>query len=289
MGLDVVPTSATIFAAAALVHTVRSRRRSSDRQMDKVSRDWEGTQGDQYRLISREARQQIALKEHAEFAKEELGRTWMYRPEIRDEVTGYFNMLADPKWKLQSVSRDLEVWRLPGEDVHRIMGVSTVDAHPDTCMEYFKDPRMVFTKLFPNIDRMFTHGKVLQVQSKDKALCHANFKMPMPVGNMPARGIRSRDFVWRQTVSKLSTGNVLVTASSTNEIAVPEQKGVVRGEIRTSGYYGRRIPGKEASRVWYIVQADPKGFLPKWLVNLASQKQAQNALRLSEMFQNGKP
>jgi len=63
-------------------------------------------------------------------------------------------------------------------------------------MQYFKDPKKVFGQLFPRIDLMFTGGQVISVPSKDRAVCHATFKMPMPVGNAPAHGIRSRDFVW---------------------------------------------------------------------------------------------
>jgi hypothetical protein len=29
-----------------------------------------------------------------------------------------------------------QVWRLPGEKIHRIMGVTDVDATPDICTEY---------------------------------------------------------------------------------------------------------------------------------------------------------
>jgi hypothetical protein len=57
----------------------------------------------------------------------------------------------------------------------------------------------------------------------------------------------------------------------------------------TSGYYGRKVPGQDASKVWFIVQADPKGFLPKWLVNLASTRQAANLTRLADLFKNGRP
>ena len=71
-----------------------------------------------------------------------------------------------------------------------------MNVQPDVCMQYFKDPKKVFAQLFPRIDRMFTHGKVLGVPTKERAVCHATFQMPMPVGNAPARGIRSRDFVW---------------------------------------------------------------------------------------------
>jgi hypothetical protein len=51
-----------------------------------------------------------------------------------------------------------QVWRLPGEKIHRIMGVTNVDATPDICMEFFKDTDKVFTKLFPKIDEMFKGG-----------------------------------------------------------------------------------------------------------------------------------
>ena len=74
--------------------------------------------------------------------------------------------------------------------------VATVNVQPDVCMQYFKDPKKVFGQLFPRIDLMFTGGQVISVPSKDRAVCHATFKMPMPVGNAPAHGIRSRDFVW---------------------------------------------------------------------------------------------
>mmetsp|Transcript_17022 Transcript_17022/g.42769 ORF Transcript_17022/g.42769 Transcript_17022/m.42769 type:complete len:99 (+) Transcript_17022:27-323(+) len=90
-----------------------------------------------------------------------------------------------------------------------------------------------------------------------------------------------------QLVAKLPTGNVLVTAKSSAEKdkAIAPKTGTVRGEILTSGYYGRAIPSEPRCRVWYIVQADPKGILPKWLVNLAATKQAANVTRLAEMFQ----
>ena len=62
------------------------------------------------------------LQEHSRLAHQELSRLWMYRPETREEVEGYFTMLGDPNWKLQSANKNYEVWRLPGEDLGRIMG-----------------------------------------------------------------------------------------------------------------------------------------------------------------------
>ena len=42
--------------------------------------------------------------------------------------------------------------------------------------------------------------------------------------------------------------------------------------IETSAQLNRDCRG-QCSRVWYIVQADPAGILPKWLVNMCATKQ----------------
>jgi hypothetical protein len=63
-----------------------------------------------------------SAQENAAAAKEELSRAWLYQGDTRDEVTDYFNQLNDPNWKLCSARNGLEVWRLPGEKIHRIMG-----------------------------------------------------------------------------------------------------------------------------------------------------------------------
>jgi len=125
------------------------------------------------------------------------------------------------------------------------------------------------------------------------ALCQALFNMPNIVGNGAAPGIQPREMLWRQTVGKLPTGNVLVSVKSADAAThqkVAPIRGSVRGEILTSGYYGRLIKvgrkasAKQQTRVWYIVQADPRGILPKWLVNLCATKQAANVMRLKQLF-----
>jgi hypothetical protein len=113
-----------------------------------------------------------------------------------------------------------------------------------------------------------------------------------------------------QYVTRLASGNVLVTARSCDgaasgavaarsdarcpaaEALPPVARGAVRGSLLTSGYYGRRVAptaagGAATSRVFYIVQADPAGFLPAWLVNFAASKQAHNVTRLAAMFKGG--
>ena len=110
------------------------------------------------------------------------------------------------------------------------------------------------------------------------ALLHGTFKLPSVVPD--------RDFIWDQVALRLPTGSVLIAGQSVEEYAedeeVPVAKGHVRGAVLTSGYYV--APETEAegggSKIAFVVQADPKGSLPAWVVNLVAPKQAHNVTRL---------
>ena len=56
----------------------------------------------------------------------------------------------------------------------------------------------------------------------------------------------------------------------------------MRGAVLTSGYYVAAETKAQGggSRIAFVVQADPKGNLPAWVVNLVAPKQAHNVTRL---------
>mmetsp|Transcript_16648 Transcript_16648/g.42575 ORF Transcript_16648/g.42575 Transcript_16648/m.42575 type:complete len:324 (-) Transcript_16648:44-1015(-) len=278
--------------------------------------------------VSMSAWEKRQKAEHVRIAKAELGRLWTYKEGDRERVQGFFDCLRHPNWKLEKVEGPVddtyEVWRLPGEKVNRIMGVATVPVAPNTAFEEFKNPKRVFSYFFPRIDPMFIGGDILAEPSSGRALCHAAFKMPAPFGGGSAP-VASRDFIWEQRITKLNAGGVLVSAQSipdddarkmlpsstqrkkrfpfeknsaptppSSDVLpnLPKWKGAVRGDLQTSGYFGKEVwvtpsgssKKQRHARVWYVVQADPKGIIPKWLVNLVSKKQAQNVVRLADMY-----
>ena len=108
------------------------------------------------------------------------------------------------------------------------------------------------------------------------AILRGTFKLPSI--------IRDRDFVWEQLTMKMPNGAVVVAAQSiengvVNAVA-PPLEGHVRGSILVSGYYAVPNPRTGGSTLYYVVQADPKGQLPMWVVNLVAPDQAQNVARL---------
>jgi len=61
----------------------------------------------------------------------------------------------------------------------------------------------------------------------------------------------------------------------------------VRGAVLTSGYYVVPDKLKGGSTVHFVVQADPRGSLPAWVVNLVAPKQAHNVTRLRKYLDTG--
>uniref|UniRef100_A0A7R9XU40 START domain-containing protein n=1 Tax=Micromonas pusilla TaxID=38833 RepID=A0A7R9XU40_MICPS len=290
----------------------------------------------------------------------------------RDIVTKFFGMLTSKEWKHSTTSNGTDIFKLPGERIHRIMGVTRTEASPEEVLGFFSDPQN-FKKHFTILDDMFKEGSVVKIggqglgldatgerlhklgkfaalsiggkervgptdpkefavsllnkirrspggqkieglikkhagdkgavaalgelpssqtsalaqtsiraefkdgQFKDlpgHALLHGTFRLPSIVPD--------RDFVWDQVAMRLPTGSVLVMGQSVNDgdEDVPEcVKGHVRGAVLTSGYYVFE-DGQGGSKIAFVLQADPKGSLPAWVVNLVAPKQAHNVTRL---------
>lgn len=236
------------------------------------------------------AREADGRSQHARWAAAEAERVGRGAP---DDVKTLLGLLGDQRWAFDGLYSGTELWRLskPGDRITSIMGVRDIkNVTPAKALEEFKDPKLVFTKVFPKVDTMFQRGEVLRALPKAHCFCHGVFKLPNPVGGGSAPGFKARDFVWEQHVTGLPTGNVLVTAKSVPEGSkddIPPQKNLVRGWM-IAGYYGRLLtpPGAKeppVTRVVYMVQCDPKN-LPAWLINLCSGKQAQNCTRLAAMY-----
>ena len=55
-----------------------------------------------------------------------------------------------------------DVFKLPGERIHRIMGVTRTDATPEQVLTFFSDP-LNFDEHFKVLDAMFKAGSVVKI------------------------------------------------------------------------------------------------------------------------------
>jgi len=67
--------------------------------------------------------------------------------------------------------------------------------------------------------------------------------------------------------------------------SIPDSPDYVRASINASGYIYRPVKGDPTKCfVQYVVNVDPKGWLPYWMVNLAASDQGSNVKNLQQYF-----
>jgi uncharacterized protein YndB with AHSA1/START domain len=83
------------------------------------------------------------------------------------------------------------------------------------------------------------------------------------------RPAKDRDFVFRAEAEIDEPGRrIVIRMRSVEDPAVPPGAGLVRGEIVESVMILGALPGGGRTHVILEIHADPKGAVPKWLVNL---------------------
>ena len=91
---------------------------------------------------------------------------------------------------------------------------------------------------------------------------------------------QDRDFLYHvdiRVAKKPKT--MMLVMKSIEDPAEPPQKDRVRGEIIYSYYYMKEIEPKTSTKVIIEMSVDPKGEIPKWLVELAQKKWPYNTLK----------
>jgi len=134
------------------------------------------------------------------------------------------------------------------------------------------------------LDPMFNGGALLHIHQENDdlqiSLMYNNFSLA------PGDLIWDRDMLFIQHIRMMDdeSRNQRVVVAACGSVARPELPELphlkrVRGDIRNTGYIFREL-GEGRIGLSYIVQVDPKGALPKSLVNLSAESQADNAHRM---------
>jgi len=119
------------------------------------------------------------------------------------------------------------------------------------------------------MDPMCQYTELIKTLDHDHHIYYAYFKMP-PM-------IWWRDFCWYAVDYSLPDGTFVTTGKSILSDLCKDKSNMVRGEIRASGYIVQPVPDKpDECDITYIVQTDPKGWIPSWVVNIVAKSQAFN-------------
>lgn len=167
----------------------------------------------------------------------------------------------DKSWEQIDDSDGIKVWRkdIPNSPVKAFRGETIIDSSVSKIAWVLADNK--HRKDW--VDRL---EKVIGLEKKsaDKAVVYQSFDLPFPISD--------RDMIIQGTfVIDNKNQKVYLNLKSVEHSKAPETIGV-RAKLHHSKYVLTPIDGGKRTKVEVEILTDPKGLLPKWLVNIIQKK-----------------
>lgn len=165
--------------------------------------------------------------------------------------------LAGQGWEMVSDKDGIKVYRkeIPGSDLIAFKGVKLMPAPIAKVAQVLLDPDEGKKKQWVDMIKEF---KVLEAGEMEN-VCYSSYDLPWPLAD--------RDYVIKSKMTIDNEGNqILIDLRSTEHPDAPKTIGV-RALLAKSLYRLVPKPGR-TTEVTVEIQTDPKGELPKWLVNI---------------------
>lgn len=184
---------------------------------------------------------------------------------MRPSLVLAFFLCALPSWagistsweKLES-KENVDVYKGEVKDANGVVafrGVSTIEAPIGHVLSVIYDTSRI-KEWMSDVNDV----KVIERTSKFEKIEYNRTDAPWPVSD--------RDFVYDTKVKLLKADKAVeILVNSVEHKDWPPQKGVVRGHLYQSRYFLRK-DGEAKTYIEVEILADPKGSLPKWVVNL---------------------
>ena len=171
------------------------------------------------------------------------------------------------QWRQVTDDDDIQVYTidLPDTDIVKAKAVAQI-----------KSPLLRIRQELDDIDSrhewvpFLKHSKLIIVKSATQRLEYSLFSAPWPASN--------RDFVYSLELVKESSEQLIYRMHSVKSEAMPENKNYIRGEIFESIYTLTKI-NENLTLVELSYHADPRGWLPSWIVNIIQRVLPYKILR----------
>lgn len=166
--------------------------------------------------------------------------------------------LAEPSWKELTREGGVTVWQreIPGSPLVAFKGESTVDSNIAKVASVLRDS----ARKGEWMDRLVV-AKVLKEMGPGERIEYNRTSAPWP--------LKDREFVFHAKADwDQAAGRITIKMRSVDHPPLPESAQCVRGWMVESTMVLTRLGDGRRTLVSLGVVADPKGFIPKWIVNL---------------------
>ncbi len=160
------------------------------------------------------------------------------------------------EWMLETDRDGIQVYvmNVQGTDIVKAKSITEIKATVEQVQTVLNDlPGR--SKWVPFLKKSIT----LKINSKSSRLEYSVFSAPWPASN--------RDFLYSMQLLSTSDQQRVYEMRSVVNRVMPEINKLIRGEIIESRYTLTRIDN-EVTQVELIYHADPKGWLPNWIINI---------------------
>lgn len=162
------------------------------------------------------------------------------------------------KWEMIKERRGVEIFSgdIAGSNVVAFRGVSTINASMEKVVSVIYDVSRIKEWMSD-----LKSSRVLEKKSKFQKIEYNRTSAPWPISD--------RDFVYSVDFKVDSENKTIdIQIENATHADAPEVPEVVRGELLSSRYFLKSIEDGLKTYIEVEILADPKGSIPKWVVNL---------------------
>eukprot|EP00002_Diphylleia_rotans_P012811 TRINITY_DN2500_c0_g1_i2.p1 TRINITY_DN2500_c0_g1~~TRINITY_DN2500_c0_g1_i2.p1 ORF type:complete len:963 (+),score=192.46 TRINITY_DN2500_c0_g1_i2:52-2940(+) len=167
----------------------------------------------------------------------------------------------DGTWEQSDTTDNIQIYKRQDGPLTSSKGVGVIPVSPRTASFLVRnlDARKKW-------DEMFQEGDLVEVIDKSTRVLHLRFKSVWPTA--------PRDMCLIEHAKEEEDGTFIVVSTSIRHAQVPANPNFVRGDLQCGGWILAPIAGKpNATKATYVVQVDPCGSIPLFVINMMATKQ----------------